>query len=1066
MNLMSARFGKPGPAKFSIPRSVQSMRSCRIFLLVCTSRAIDASSTMRARTKLRQRHITPLAVCCVIILITLAVPALALDANQLANDYIRTDFTVEDGLPDNVVNAVLQTQNGLLWVGTQSGLASFDGREFNPIDLQTLGSPSQGAVHALLESATGDLWVGTHAGVVLIPKPALDQFDPALLTFFHLGSGPSDEVEALLQARDGAVWAGTSHGLYRQVSGKFVEVIPTITISRITQALNGHLLLVTSQGFIEWDGHKIIPHPDLAVSLGVSENEIFNVFQDRNGTMWYCTNKGIVRQGSKPLPPLQPLGVAKTAAYRNYVDPQGSMWVASGVGLYRVNGDQMETPAPNLHARSFFAGRDGELWIGTNGIGLIHLKHRVVHMFTTADGIPNDIVMAVLASHDGKLWAGHNCGFSVFDGKQFKTYNEKDGLLNTCIWSLAEDNNHDLWIGTYGGGLFRFRDNHFVQYSVEQGLVSKVVLQIAVAHDGSLWMATPDGISHMQSGHFRNYTIADGLSSNQALSVFQDRSGTIWAATQGGIDRLAGEKFVPFRSEQTREGPFSIGLLQDSLGDLYTADSPKGMSLIENRQLIPVNDDLKVLNMVESAQHDLWFSGNNGVIRVRLNNLKRSVTDHDLPLDYELFDRADGLNSVQCSVGSPSLAITPDNKLWVATVKGLAMLDLAYLTSATRKPKVFVGAVTIGKNKELAGGKAILPPGTHHVELHLEAVDLASPEKIRLQYRLDGVDASWLDADASRTAVYTNIPTGSHAFRVRASGSDGVWDRTGIVYDITQQPYFYQTTWFRIVAAVTLLLLVSAAYLMRVQQIVRQSRILLEERLEERERIARELHDTLLQGVLSASLQLDLAEDQLPEDSPTKPLVRRVLQMMRQVVEEGRNALRGLRTHEAEGGDLAIAFSRIGLEFAIEDKLEYRVITQGTTRPLRLQIRDEVYRIGREAIANAFMHAGAKSVEVEIEYAGKHLRLLVRDDGSGIDPHVLDAGREGHWGLAGMRERSEGIGASLKLRSRVDAGTEVELTIPAAIAFESGPGGPISRWLPWLNRERFEAPAKTKEKRG
>ena len=348
----------------------------------------------------------------------------------------------------------------------------------------------------------------------------------------------------------------------------------------------------------------------------------------------------------------------------------------------------------------------------------------------------------------------------------------------------------------------------------------------------------------------------------------------------------------------------------------------------------------------------------------------------------------------------------------------------------------------------------------------MKRIDLASPEKLRLQYRLDGVDGGWLDADASRTAVYTNIPAGAHTFHLRASDSDGVWDRTGIIYNITQHPYFYQTTWFQLVAVTVLILLLTAVYLIRVRQIVGQTRMRLEERLVERERIARELHDTLLQGVLSASMQLDLAEDQLPDDSPAKPLLKRVLQMMRQIIEEGRNALRGLRTHDAESGDLAIAFSRMGREFAVDDKIAYRVIAQSTARPLRLQIRDEVYRIGREAIVNAFVHAKANSVEVDIEYARRYFRILVRDDGCGIDAHVLDSGREGHWGLPGMRERAEGIGAGFKLRSRIGAGTEVELTIPGAIAFEDELNGPISRWLPWLSREKFQTPATNRKEQG
>jgi signal transduction histidine kinase len=245
---------------------------------------------------------------------------------------------------------------------------------------------------------------------------------------------------------------------------------------------------------------------------------------------------------------------------------------------------------------------------------------------------------------------------------------------------------------------------------------------------------------------------------------------------------------------------------------------------------------------------------------------------------------------------------------------------------------------------------------------------------------------------------------------------------------------------------------------LRIYFLTRQLNVRFQERLAERTRIAQDLHDTLLQGVLSASMQLDVAEDQVPENSPAKPLLKRVLQLMGQVTEEGRIALRGLRTTPSDNLSLETAFSRMRQELGVSEKIGYRVVAQSATRPLRPLIRDEVYRIGREALVNAFRHSSASIVEVEVDYASSYLRVMVRDDGRGIDPVVLQTGREGHWGLVGMRERSESIGGKLKLRSRVGAGTEIELVVPSAIAFEGQLHYTPSRWRHWLSRERFEEP--------
>jgi signal transduction histidine kinase/ligand-binding sensor domain-containing protein len=954
-------------------------------------------------------------------------------------DYIRTNFTVEDGLPDNVVDAIVETENGLLWVGTQSGLASFDGRHFSPISLQTAGSPAQGAVHALLESSNGDLWVGTHAGVVRIPKKALHQFSPDLLDFHHLGPGPSDEVEALIQARDGSVWAGTNHGLYREDSGKFVEVIPEVSISRIAEALDGHLLVINGGKLIEWDGHKVILHPDLAVRLGVPEGDIFDVFQGHDGTIWYSTHEGVLRRGQKPFARLRPVGAATTAAFRTYQDRRGDLWVVLGTGVYRIAGGVIEeTPVPNVLPRCFHADREGGFWVGT-----IHLKGRLVHMFTRADGLLSDIPMAVLSSHDGRLWVGCNCGLSVYDGKRFTSYVEKDGLSNSCVWSLAEDRNFNLWIATYGGGLFRFRDGHFTQYSVEHGLPSKVVLQVIVAHDDSVWIATPDGVSHMQNEHFRNYTIADGLSSNQAIAVYQDRSGIIWAATQGGLDRLIGERFVPFSAARSREGPFIVRLGEDSLGNLYTADSPKGISLIRNNEIAGVNEDLKVLSMVESPRHDLWFSGTNGILRIRSNDLKSSLDNHDAPLDYELIDRSDGLNSIECSAGRPNLAITSDDRLWVATVKGLAMLDLTQLPRVRRKPKVFIGAVIDGKNELPSDSHTVLARGTHHVEFHLQAVDLASPEKIRLQYRLDGVDTLWLDSNASRIAVYTNIPIGSHSFHVRATDGNGVWDRNGIVYHVTQRPYFYQTIWFLLLCVAALAFMAWSASQWRVRQMQAQAHIKMEERLSERARIARELHDTLLQSFQGLILNFQRARNLLPArpDQAIQSLDT-ALDRSERAIMEGRDAIHDMRASPPADSDLAKEISALGKELASEGghsgSPSVRVVVEGSPKAIRPVVRDEIYRIAREALRNAYGHAHARTIEAEIRYEETLLRVRIRDDGIGIkQTHLGEAGRTGHYGLKGMRERAKQIGAQLEVWSEHEAGTEIELRVPDRIAYNA-----------------------------
>jgi signal transduction histidine kinase len=439
--------------------------------------------------------------------------------------------------------------------------------------------------------------------------------------------------------------------------------------------------------------------------------------------------------------------------------------------------------------------------------------------------------------------------------------------------------------------------------------------------------------------------------------------------------------------------------------------------------------------MVESHDHDFWFSGRDGIYRVAAGDLKRAELDPDSPVNYASYGPADGLNTRECTTGQPNIAITPDDKLWVGTLKGLAMLDLRRQLKRDGKPAIFMEEVEVGKTKRNPGRELVLEPGKAHVDLRFTAVDLASPENIRIQYRLDGVDAAWFDADSSRTATYTNIPVGVHAFHIRATNGDGVWDHEGIVYNVTQKPFFYQTVTFRLAAFVVGVLLLVGLYQLRLRQAAARLSARLEERLAERERIARDLHDTLLQGFQGLILHFHDAMMEIPEREPARQLMETTLDRADEVMAEARDRVVSLHPCFDKFGDLAQSLARAGVEIVNGSEVKISVTTEGQVQTLDPVALDEIYCIGREAMVNAFRHAQGRSIEVEVDYASWELRLRIRDDGRGIDPNILKAGRPGHIGLASMRERAERVGGQLDIISGPGAGTEIELRVPAARAY-------------------------------
>jgi signal transduction histidine kinase len=709
------------------------------------------------------------------------------------------------------------------------------------------------------------------------------------------------------------------------------------------------------------------------------------------------------------------------------------------------------------------ADREGNLWLGTNGEGLVRFKDRAVRVFTKADGLPNNIPMTVLSKRDGTLWVGNNCGgLSVLDGQRFKTYDEKDGLYNSCVWALAEGKSGELWVGTWGGGLFRFADGHFVQFTSRQGLADSVVRAITVAHDGSLWIATLNGLSHMVNGQFHNYTTTDGLSSNRVVSVYQDRHGVIWVGTSRGINRMTGDRFVPVSSPHQIFDPRFISLAEDSSSELYALSAPKGIDRIEGNQLVEVNHDLDLLTMLASPNGDLWFTGGNGIFRFSAAAFRQSQDGQETPPDYAWFGKADGMTSTQSSIGAPNMALAADGKLWVATVQGLAMIDLQHLSFDSAKPPVFLEDVTVGRVRQPAGRELVLPPGTHHVELRFDSISLASPEKIRFQYRMDDVDPVWLDADNSLTAMYTNIPVGTHAFRFRACNRDGVWDRSGVSFPVSQKPYFYETGWFRALGVAAFLALLWAIYQLRVHQVARQFNMRLEERVNERTRIARELHDTLLQNLHGLLFRFQAARNMLPRRTEeAMEALDGAISRTEQAISESRDTIMDLRYERVTSTDLAELLTQTGRELesgadANGNPPMFRVIVEGERRSLSPALQEEVYRIARELLRNAFQHAHAHHIEAEIRYDHHLLRVLIRDDGKGMETNVLkEGGQPGHWGLPGVRERAKQIGARLDFWSEAGAGTEVQLTVPASVAYATSldGSGPDGRGF-WLFRKK------------
>ena len=956
-------------------------------------------------------------------------PGLALDPRAPASRFRRTTFTTEDGLASNVINDILQTRDGFLWIADSQGLTRFDGEHF------TQGPKLFGQVNSMAEGPGGDLWLATEAGVFRASPRFLEQPGDPRVTVYHLGSGGDDAVWKLRFGRDGTLWASARRGLYRWNGGSgFSPVAGGFAGNRIDEAPDGHILVPNSRGYMEWDGARTVDHPEVAQQLGIRPDQVFQVFHDRYGTLWFSTAQGLFRQFGRSV---TNIGGRGKAAYETYQDTSGNYWISADGGVFRVRGNAFEPVATDVQCRILFADRDGGLWIGTNGDGLFHIQDGPVHMYTTADGLRSHVVMAALATRSGKLWVATNCGgIAWFDGERFHPLPDKDHRAD-CAYTLAEDDNGDLLVGTFGAGVFRLHDGVLAPFLNVPALPGGTVPGILNTHDGSLWIATTRGLGRLRGGHLRTYTTADGLPDINVPYLFKDSAGTFWASTGTGVNQYAGDRFSQAIS---RQWPVILG---EYRGDLYIK-SKDGVSRFGRGKAPVALPPLGYPSSMIAASNELWLAEKDGIVRI-----ERWEPDRGTPVDYAVFTRSDGMLSAECTDAGmgPHMTITKDGRLWVTTVQGLAMIDLPRLSLDDSKPVVYVRDTMVGRKSQRPGDRLVLPPGTSHLELAFDPIELSAPRRVRMQYKLDGVDDGWVDAPPSHVAVYSGIAPGPHTFHVRATNRDGVWDLAGMAYQVTQEPFVYQTVWFKAMCGAAFLGMLCGVYWRRMRGLAHEFNVRLEERVTERTRIARELHDTLLQSFQGSLYEVQAARNlfrRRPDDA--MQTLDEAIGSAEAAIVDGRNAILDLRSGSAAPSDLSHLLEAAGQELsgvAVSNghSPAFRVTVEGPPRDIETVLQDAVYRIGREILRNAFRHACAKKIEVEIRYDARELRIRFRDDGIGIDPKVLDKGaRTGHWGLPGVRERAKLAGAQLDFWSEAGAGTEVQVTVPASVAYAKSSG--------------------------
>ena len=987
--------------------------------------------------------------------------AFALDPALDVSQYAHTAWKIRDGFSKGELSSITQTPDGYIWLGTQFGLLRFDGVrnvEWEPPPGQHLPSSQ---IFSLLATRDGTLWIGTAKGLA-------SWKDGNLMQYAELAGR---YIFKLIEEHEGTVWA-----------------------SGLNSINNGKICAIRN-GSIQCYGEE-----------GTFGRGAFTLYEDSKASLWAGVKDGLWRwkPGSPKFYPLagEPDGIQALGE-----DADGTLLVGWNGGIHRFADGKTRTYEPQGAAQQFRARRilrdhDGGLWVGTSTQGLLHVHQGRADWFSPTDGLSGEDVEALFEDREGSIWVATVGGLDRFRDFAVTTLTVKQGLSIDAVGSVLAARDGSVWLSTRGG-LYRWNAGQITSYDKRDGKLNGLNPSSLFQDDrGRIWVATLGAFGYLENDRFISI---DNVPGGNVLSIVQDRAGNLWVANENlGLFQLTPERKVQqipwvklghqdhasvLAADPLKSGLwigfflggvayFSDGEVRrsygaaDGLGAGRVSDfrveqdgtvwisTEGGLSRLKDGRVVTLTGKNglpcdTVHGVMGEDSDSFWLYTVCGLVRVARSELAlvADAIDKDKNTKQEIratvFDSSDGVR-VLAGTGhySPQFAKTSDGKLWFLPWDGVSVLDPRHLPFNPIPPPVHIEQVT-GDRKtydaaSVANGQMRLPSRIRDLEIDYTALSFVAPEKERFRYKLEGRDSDWQDVGNRRQAFYSDLPPGNYRFRVSASNNSGVWNEAGTFLDFSIVPAYYQTTWFRFSVAAAFLALLAALYQLRLWQVARQFNISLEERVRERTRIARDLHDTLLQSFQGVLLRFHTVTYLLPDrPDEARNTLESVIEQARQAITEGRDAVQGLRSLPVIN-DLARAISTLGEELAADqagpNRPDFQVQVEGTPRDLAPFPRDETYRIAIEAVRNAFRHAHASRIEVEIRYGQRQLRLRVRDNGKGIDPKLLSGqGKGGHYGLAGMHERAKAVGGKLAVWSKLDSGTEAELTVPASIAYAKSP---------------------------
>jgi ligand-binding sensor domain-containing protein/signal transduction histidine kinase len=963
---------------------------------------------------------------------------------RLQQQFTHTAWGALDGAPVDILN-IAQTSDGWLWLAAGTGLYRFDGRRYERVDNVEGHALLSSNVRTLFAPPEGGLWVGYRMG------GGISHFNNGKVRHFAAGAGlPSGAITSITRAPDGVLWVAARDGLARLDGDRFITVgaqqgLPQRRARQVLFDRAGRQWVALQGGMYSRADTRSAFHP------AWPQADLSSMTLAPDGAVWASDVDSYYRMQAA-APSADAVARSALSASHMFFDRDGNQWLFRAGGLERRNAGASEAPQQqDLNGglpQSFFQDREGNVWIGTSaGLNRFRRNRLQTLPLQTLFNHP-----AIAPAGGGGIWAGDRVGALHVLAPE----GERRRVLSARISALYRDPAGVLWAGN-DEEVWSIEDGHIERYPLPSQALSYEVQAMSRAAGGGLWVSiVREGLFLLKDGRWQRRPAlpltTPGMADQFPTCLAQGPGGELWAGyIRNHVVRIDDRGTSIFNAEQGLDLGNVLTLYRD--GALLWAGGERGVAWFDGQRFQPLHGSkgeafLGVSGIARTAAGDLWLFGTAGLTRIDAEQLAQAIATPGREVGHERFDAHDGLLGAASQLRPmPSLVLGDDGLLWMATANRINWINPAHIARNPVAPPALILGLAIGEQHYSALPDLLLPKSTSNLRIDYTALSLSVPERVSFRYLLEGVDKDWQDPGTRRQAFYTNLDPGKYRFRVMAANEDGVWNPREAQLTFSIPPTFVETAWFKVLCVLAACLLLGLLYRLRLRQVTNRLRIRLEDRADERERIARMLHDTFLQSVQGLMLRVQTLLKRLPPDGEAYQLVERILNQADRVLAEGRQQVSGLRDVAPHHDDLPHMFGELVQQLREEHAADFALIVTGQQAALTEDAREHLFHIGREALLNAFHHAGASRIELELGYAQDHLTLQVRDDGHGIAQEVLAAGeRPGHWGLIGMRERALKIGAALDLSCPRGKGTIVQVGAPGSAVYQRRPGA-LRRWL-------------------